>query len=41
VELIKKLWAISWDMWQHRNSMLHEAQAGQELILEVEINTLV
>jgi len=40
-ELIKKLWAISWDMWQHQNSALHKTQAGQELILEVELNTLV
>jgi hypothetical protein len=26
VELIKKLWAIAWDLWEHRNGILHETQ---------------
>jgi len=28
-------------MWQHHNSMLHETQAGRELILKAEINLVV
>jgi hypothetical protein len=23
-ELIKKLWVIAWDMWEHRNRILHD-----------------
>jgi hypothetical protein len=26
VELIKKLWAIAWDLWEHRNGILHDTQ---------------
>jgi hypothetical protein len=26
IELIKKLWDVAWDLWEHRNSILHEAQ---------------
>ena len=25
-ELIKKLWGISWDMWEHRNGILHDSE---------------
>jgi len=24
MQLIKRLWKISWDMWDHRNQKLHE-----------------
>ncbi len=24
IELIKKLWAIAWDLWEHRNRILHK-----------------
>jgi hypothetical protein len=24
IELIKKLWAVAWDQWEHLNEMLHE-----------------
>jgi hypothetical protein len=24
IELIKKLWGIAWDMWEHRNGILHQ-----------------
>jgi len=27
VELLKKLWDVSWDLWEHRNSVLHEAES--------------
>jgi hypothetical protein len=26
VELIKKLWDVAWDLWEHRNSILHRVQ---------------
>jgi hypothetical protein len=26
VELIKKLWGIAWDLWEHRNGILHDKQ---------------
>ncbi len=26
MELIKKLWGIAWDLWEHRNGILHEQQ---------------
>jgi hypothetical protein len=24
-ELIRKIWMIAWDMWEHRNAILHES----------------
>jgi hypothetical protein len=27
VELLKKLWDVSWELWEHRNSALHEAES--------------
>jgi len=32
--LIKKLWNITWDMWLHRNSALHETEMGTLLIVD-------
>jgi hypothetical protein len=26
VELIKKLWGIAWDLWEHRSDILREQQ---------------
>lgn len=26
VELIKKLWGIAWDLWEHCNGILHDSQ---------------
>jgi len=26
IELIKRLWNIAWDLWQHRNNVLHEKE---------------
>jgi hypothetical protein len=26
IELIKRLWQIAWDIWQHRNDVLHEKE---------------
>jgi len=34
VELIKKLWNISWDMWDHRNEALHQSADYQAEILD-------
>jgi hypothetical protein len=24
IQLIKKLWSIAWDLWEHRNGILHK-----------------
>jgi len=40
-ELLKKLFGIAWDMWQHRNKALHEEPDNYKLILETEINEQV
>jgi len=37
-ELIKKLWDIAWDMWEHQNDALHHSQENQQNILESAIN---
>jgi len=37
-ELIKKLWNISWDMWDHRNEALHHSQNARADILESRVN---
>ena len=43
-ELIKKIWMVSWDMWEHRNGWIHnEGAVRKEQIiaqLDEEINTL-
>jgi len=40
-ELIKKLWNIAWDMWDHWNSILHNADRPHANILDSEINDQV
>ncbi len=37
-ELIKKLWNVSWDMWAHRNGILHNSPTARQEILEKQIN---
>jgi len=41
MELIKKLWNILWDLWDHRNKALHNDTTNQEAILESKINDQV
>jgi len=41
VELIKKLWNISWDIWDHCNEELHQATEYQAEILDSLINNQV
>jgi len=38
VELIKKLWNISWDLWDHWNEALHNSQNNCKDILDSRIN---
>jgi len=40
-ELIKKMWKLLWEMWQHCNSMLHETESGRLLIVEGNVNKQV
>ena len=36
--LIKKLWQVAWDMWEHRNGIIHDKEQGQlALILKRDI----
>jgi len=37
-ELIKKLWNVSWDMWAHRNGILHELPTACQDIIEKKVN---
>jgi len=37
-ELIKKLWNVTWDMWDQWNEALHDSDLNQELILEKHVN---
>ena len=30
--LIRKLWQIAWDMWEHRNGILHDKEFGQAAV---------
>jgi hypothetical protein len=40
-ELIKKLWGVAWDLWEHRNGILHKTEAQvQNLLLTQEIQEL-
>jgi len=41
VELIKKLWNISWDLWDHRNKVLHNSQNARNDILDSRINNQI
>jgi len=37
-ELIRKLWDIAWDMWEHRNEVLHHDPENRMSILESVVN---
>jgi len=37
-ELIKKLWNVSWDLWAHRNGILHTSPAARQEIIEKQVN---
>jgi len=37
-ELVKKLWNVSWDMWDHQNGILHSSTITREDILDSHIN---
>jgi len=37
-ELIKKLWNVAWDMWEHQNKALHNSMNNHKLILEKDLN---
>ncbi len=38
LELIKKLWNVAWDLWVHRNSILHNSLIAHEEIVESSVN---
>jgi len=38
VELIKKLWNVSWDMWEDCNDTLHQSDRYRDEILDSKIN---
>ena len=38
VEIIKKLWLIAWDMWEHRNSILHNTENVHSQTQEAQLN---
>jgi hypothetical protein len=38
VEIIKKLWLIAWDMWEHRNGILHNTENVHSQTQEVQLN---
>jgi len=40
-ELIKKLWAMSWDLWMHRNTKLHTSAKARLQILKADVNRWV
>jgi hypothetical protein len=41
IELIKKLWGVAWDLWEHRNGILHKKDVQvQNVILSQEIHQL-
>jgi len=37
-ELIKKIWNVSWDMWAHRNGILHNSVQAKQDILKKQVN---
>jgi len=40
-KLIKKLWNLSWDMWEHRNDALHQSKSHNDVILDSKINNQI
>jgi len=41
IKLIKKLWNVAWDMWEHHNDALHTSNNHQDAIIESKINDQV
>jgi len=41
LELIKKLWNVSWDMWAHWNRIQHYSQWAKKEILEKQVNDTI
>jgi hypothetical protein len=39
--LIKPLWQIAWDMWEHRNNILHDNDANATLLGITALNTQI
>jgi hypothetical protein len=41
IELIKKLWGVAWDLWEHRNGILHKKETQiQNHLLSQELQQL-
>jgi len=40
-ELIKKLWGVAWDMWEHRNDILHNTLTPAKLRRIEDMNTRI
>jgi hypothetical protein len=40
-ELIKKLWGVAWDMWEHRNDILHTTLTPAKLRRIEDLNTKI
>jgi hypothetical protein len=40
-ELIKKLWGVAWDMWEHRNGILHDTVTPAKLRKIIAVNTKI
>jgi len=41
IKLIKNLWNISWDLWDHHNKALHHSQNAHDNILDSRINNRI
>jgi len=37
-DLIKKLWLIAWDQWEHQNGSLHNTTKNQQRIVKKDVN---
>jgi len=37
-DVIKKLWNITWDMWEHWNGALHLPDIARQNIIEIQVN---
>jgi hypothetical protein len=38
VAVIKKLWDVAWDLWEHRNGFLHDAEYQETLYNMANVN---
>ena len=41
MELIKKLFNVAWDMWEHHNGALHHSSDAQQQIVESLVNDAI